>query len=44
MESKGTEGTKTIEHDWDRIKNTDDKYTVSKMKIIIYKYTIIAED
>ena len=36
-----TEGTKIIEHDWDRIKLPTDKYGVSKMRIKIFRYKII---
>jgi len=35
-----TEGTQIIEHDWDRIKNTTDKYKVSKMSEEIFEYEI----
>jgi len=44
METKGTEGTQTIEHDWDKIKLPTDKYKVSKMEIKIFRYKIIKED
>ena len=41
MKIKGTEGTQIIEHDWDRIKNTTDRYKVSKMRIEVFRYKII---
>lgn len=43
MATKKTEGTQIIKHDWDRIKNTTDKYITSKMKIKIFKYKILEE-
>lgn len=41
---KGTEGTQIIEHDWERIKNTTDRYKVSKMEIKIFRYKIIEDN
>ncbi len=43
METKGTEGTQIIGHDWGRIKNSTDRYKVSKMEIKIFRYKIIEE-
>lgn len=43
METKRTEGTQVIEHDWDKIKNSTDRYKVTKMRIKIFRYKIIEE-
>ena len=43
MKTKGTEGTQTIEHDWDRIKLSTDRYKVSKMSIKVFTYKIIED-
>lgn len=43
MEIKRTEGTQIIEHDWERIKNSTDRYKVSKTEIKIFRYKIIEE-
>jgi len=43
MDIKRTEGTQIIEHDWDKIKNSTDKYNISKMSIKIFRYKIIED-
>jgi len=43
MEIKGTGGTQIIEHDWERIKNSTDRYKVSKTRIEIFTYKIIED-
>ena len=43
MENKGTQGTQIIEHDWEKIKLPTNKYTVSKMRINIFRYRIVEE-
>ena len=43
METGSTEGVQAIEHNWDRIKNSTDRYKVTKMEIKIFTYKIIEE-
>jgi len=43
MKTKRTEGNQIIEHDWDKIKNSTDKYKETRMRIKIFRYKIIEE-
>jgi len=43
METKRTEGAQVIGHDWERIKNSTDRYKVTRMEIKVFKYKIIEE-